>query len=268
MTTGLEEELAGAMRSRTAGLRPSEGLVARAAQQHRRRLRRRTGAAVGAAVAVAVVVAATLTAAPNALAPPPEQPEMWTVAAITERASAALADDDIEHSVWTATIDGNVMSQECWRDPVTADQHCRTLTPQPGARNTETWRQVAQEPAGTVTWLNTLVDHTNRTWTTREMRSPDGEPLTDLKDDPRSLFQRGIFALVGEDVIDGTHTFHLRRELAGATDDIWVEADTFRLVRTIYESDHRQQLDYNWMPRTPASLELLKPAVPSGYTRR
>ncbi|GIF69550.1 hypothetical protein Ais01nite_75850 [Asanoa ishikariensis] len=260
MTTRLEEELAEGMRSWSHGLRPTDGLVAHAARQHRRR-RRRSLTTVGAVAAVAIAVTATLGQTSR-------QPEMLSVAAITKQASAALAGDDIEHSVWTATYaDGVPMSQECWRDPVTTDRHCRTLTPQPGARNSETWRDVEKEPSGAITWLHTNVDHTDRTWTTRLMRFPEGDSLPETQD-PRSLLESGLFHLVGAEVIDGNDTLHIRRESPGATDDIWVDAETFHLVRTVRESDGREQLDYDWLPRDAASLRLLEPVVPEGYVRR
>ncbi len=225
---------------------------------------------------VAAVAAATLTPLSGLLAPRPERTAM-TAAAVVERASAALADDDIQHSVSTYTVDGGVASQECWLDRVTANQRCWALLPQARAKQTETGQRAGIEWSGPVTWLTTLVDHNRRTWTTRPARPPDGEPPVGIAgipapsaqsgEDPRAIFERGQLDLVGEEVIDGTRTYHLRRQISGATEDIWVEAESYRLVRTTSGSDLGVQTDYDWIPRSPTSLELLKVVIPDGYTR-
>ncbi|GIF69383.1 hypothetical protein Ais01nite_74180 [Asanoa ishikariensis] len=269
MTTRLEEELADAMRSRAERLRPTGGLVERAVRQHRRR-RTRSIATAGAFAVLAIAAAATLSPTYGRTDQTPDGPAMLPVAAITERATAALALDDIEHSVTTDNRYGTY--EECWRDRVTGDFRCRYNESKPRVRDTESWSVVRAASPGKVTLLHTFVDHTARTWATRDMEIPAGWPSHE-PESPRSLLERGELEMVGEESIDGTATYHLRRQHSDVTgyagvDHLWVETASFRLVRSVFENDYRRQTDYEWIPRSTESLELLKPAVPNGYSRR
>ncbi|MEV4539026.1 hypothetical protein AB0J82_35165 [Asanoa sp. NPDC049518] len=270
MTTRLEEELADAMRSLTEGLRPTDGLVARALRRHRRR-RMRSVAAAGTFVALAVVAVAAVQPMYARLGTTPDEPTMLTVAAIVERAAAALPPDQIQHSLTTDTRDG--YSRECWRDPITGDSRCRDLPSRPGAGDTEYWLRVRPDPSGGKVWSYTMVDHAARTWTTRDARFPDGGSSRELED-PRSLFERDELYMEGEESIDGNDTFMLGRQIVDptgifVTEHIWVETDSFRLVRSlIFDSEYRSQTDYKWLSRDNESLELLNPVVPAGYSRR
>ncbi|OXM64234.1 hypothetical protein [Amycolatopsis vastitatis] len=81
----------------------------------------------------------------------------------------------------------------------------------------------------------------------------------------------GALTLVGNEVIDGKPTIHLRLSGSGtvpgfvkdAFSDLWVSQSSYLPVR-IGSGESRQ--DYSWLPPTPENLALLTAPIPAGYT--
>jgi hypothetical protein len=257
MTMRLEDELVAGMRAHTAGLRPRPDPVNRAARGvRRRRLAVRggtAGLAVAAVAAVAVVAASAGSDRPGERSP--ARPALLTVAQISERAAGALATDDIEHVVATLTVDGRTKTTEHWYDPVTHD----SCTGSGGS-----WTVYRD---GTVT--ATYVDRATRTWWTQSRPAPAekvGPVANATPEELRAALRAGEYRIVSRDAVVHLHAGHP----SGGSDDLWVDADSYRIVRRVVVkpgAEARIDLAFDWQPRTPATLARFTVTVPAGFAR-
>lgn len=276
MNSSLEEELAAGMREHTADLRPSADLLDRAARRNRRRF---AGRAVGTGVfGLAAVVAVAMTAlggapaAPSADPGPRPAPELLTVGMVSERAVTALAGDDVQHVVSTTTHQGAIEHGEWWFDQTTGDSRITHLPAPGGASTMDLWQLVRDD-----TLTMTQVFHDDRSFVRDERplngRRPSG-PAGGTPEELRAALRRGDgYTLVGPVDLDGRAVLHLRLEFEDGSDELWVDAETYRAVRreTVKhtpDGDARNRLDFEWLSRTPDSLAPLTVTIPTGYTQR
>ncbi|WP_144121646.1 hypothetical protein [Catellatospora sichuanensis] len=276
MNIGLEDELAAGMREHTADLRPSADLLDRAARRNRRRT---AGRAVGTGVfGLAAVVAVALTALGGTPAAPPVDtgaqpaPQLLTVAQVSERAVAALDVDDVQHITSSVTFRGTVEHGEWWFDQQTGDSRIIHLAAPGGAVKQDLWQVVRDGKLAM-----TQVFHDDRSFLRLERPlngvQPTG-PAGATPDELRAALKRGDgYTLVGPVELDGRAVLHLRFEFEDGTDELWVDAETYRAVRreTVKrtpEGDARNRMDFEWLPRTAESLAPLQAEVPNGYTQR
>ncbi|GAA1410995.1 hypothetical protein [Catellatospora coxensis] len=276
MNSALEEELAAGMREHTADLRPSADLLDRAVRRNRRRT---AGRAVGTGVfGLAAVVAVAMTALGGTPAAPTADPglrpapELLTVGMVSERAVAALAGDDVQHVVSTTTHQGTTEHGEWWFDQTTGDSRITHLPAPGGASTMDLWQVVRDD-----TLTMTQVFHDDRSFVRDERRlnglRPSG-PAGGTPEELRAALQRGDgYTLVGPVDLDGRAVLHLRLEFEDGSDELWVDAETYRAVRreTVKhtpDGDARNRLDFEWLSRTPDSLAPLTVTIPTGYTQR
>jgi hypothetical protein len=274
VTTRIEDELVAGMREQTAGLLPPQDLVDRATRRNRRR---RAGlataaTAIGLAGVLSVSMATLGRGAPErpSAAATQSAPAMLTVAEISNLAVAALATDDIEHV--TATVSQNRRSyrEEFWYDPTTRSARHHSVQPLPGDPVEDTWL-IANAGHVVVTYVN----RSTRTWWASERTMPDGKTASQFPytpDELRAALSRGdSYRLVGNEKIGDLAVLHLRDERSeGGSDDLWVDAATYRAVRRVIvkgsgERAIRVQLDFDWQPRTDKNLAPLTVAVPDGF---
>ncbi|MEU8003345.1 hypothetical protein AB0B66_19485 [Catellatospora sp. NPDC049111] len=276
MNISLEDELAAGMREHTADLRPSPDLLDRAARRNRRRT---AGRAVGTGVfGLAAVVAVAMTAlggspaAPTADPGPRSAPELLTVGMVSERAVAALAGDDVQHIVSTTTYRGTTEHGEWWFDRTTGDSRITHLSAPGGAATMDLWQLVRDD-----TLTMTQVFHQDRSFL-RLDRALNGErpagPAGGTPEELRAALRRGDgYTLVGPVDLDGRAVLHLRLDFEDGSDELWVDAETYRAVRreTVKhtpDGDALNRMDFAWQPRTAESLKPLAVTIPSGYTQR
>ncbi|GIG01442.1 hypothetical protein [Catellatospora citrea] len=276
MNIDLEDELATGMREHTADLKPSADLLDRAARRNRRRtaaMASGTGVfALAAVVAVAMTALGGTPAAPPVEPGAPPAPELLTVAMVQERAVAALAADDVQHIVQTVTYRGTTDHGEWWFDQVTGDSHITHLQAPGGAVQMDLWQLVRDDKL-----TMTQVFHGDRSYVVHE-RPLDGQhpvgPAGSTPDELRAALRRGEgYTLVGPEDLDGRAVLHLRYDFEDGTDELWVDAQTYRAVRreTVKhtpDGDSRNRMDFTWQARDAESLKPLAVKVPDGYTQR
>ncbi|MEU8077314.1 hypothetical protein AB0B31_17905 [Catellatospora citrea] len=276
MNIDLEDELAAGMREHTADLKPSADLLDRAARRNRRRtaaMASGTGVfALAAVVAVAMTALGGTPAAPPVEPGAPPAPELLTVAMVQERAVAALAADDVQHIVSTVDYRGKTEHGEWWFDQVTGDSRITRLQAPGGAVTMDLWQLVRDDKL-----TMTQVFHDDRSYLVLE-RPLDGQrppgPAGSTPDELRAALQRGEgYTLVGPEDLAGRAVLHLRFDFADGSDELWVDAETYRAVRreTVKhtpDGDARNRLEFEWQPRDDGSLKPLAVKVPDGYTQR
>lgn len=211
-------------------------------------------------------------AAPPVATGTPPAPELLTVSVVSERAVAALAVDDVQHVVSTTTHRGTTEHGEWWFDQQTGDSRITYLAAAGGTVDREFWQVVRD---GTVT--TTEVSHGDRTWLRLERplegKRPGG-PAGGTPDELRKALARGDgYTLVGPADLDGRAVLHLRLVFEDGTDELWVDAETYRAVRRVTvkhtpDGDARNRLDFDWLPRTPDTLAHLTATIPATYTER
>ncbi|MEV0454309.1 hypothetical protein [Catellatospora methionotrophica] len=270
-----EDELSAGMREHTADLKPSADLLDRAT----RRNRRRTAAmASGTGVfALAAVVAVAMTVLGGTPAVPVEPgtrpaPELLTVAVVSERAVAALAADDVQHVVSTTTHRGATEHGEWWFDQETGDSHMTYLAADGAAVEREIWLDVRDDTVTT-----TEVSHRDRTYLRLDRPAEGGRPGSPAGrtvDELRTALGRDDgYTLVGPAELDGRAVLRLRLVFEDGTDDLWVDAESYRavrreLVKHTPDGDARNRLDFTWLPRTPETLATLTATIPPTYTEK
>ncbi|GAA2397048.1 hypothetical protein [Catellatospora methionotrophica] len=270
-----EDELSAGMREHTADLKPSADLLDRAARRNRRRtaaMASGTGVfALAAVVAVAMTALGGTPVAPVEPGPRPA-PELLTVAMVQERAVAALAADDLQHVVSTVDHQGRTEHGEWWFDQQTGDSRITELRAPGGTVTMDLWQLVRDDKL-----TMTQVFHGDRSYVLLERplngQRPPG-PAGSTPGELRAALQRGDgYTLVGPADLDGQAVLHLRLTFEDGSDDLWVDAQTYRAVRreTVKhtpDGDARNRLEFTWQPRTSESLKPLTATIPPGYTQR
>jgi hypothetical protein len=289
MNIRLEEDLAEGMRAYAGRLRLTGDVLGAAARRHRRRRAVRRSAYAAGVVALAGALAAGLSAS-NAAPPgrstdaaPPDPsadawrgtPRMMTVAEVSTQINTALA--DAEHMIEYVVIRGRhpaiSFDDEVWFDPTTGAVR-RHAEASAGKPMLDSWSTRDGDRSTTV-----LVDRVRRVWWTYTREIPEGKefhgrsPTTPDKV-RAALARRGSrLTLVGPEQIDGLATLHLRMTVDGArgTDDLWVDATTYRVVRRVIVKqdpggDLRIQEDFRWLERTPEALAAMTFTPPAGFT--
>jgi hypothetical protein len=270
--TPLEDELVAGMREHTAGLVPAPDLIDRAVRGNRRRTRHAAATGSLGVAAVLAVVVATLGSpparGPSAASQP--APRMLTVAEVSSRVLATLATDDLEHAMITIGQGDIQSTEEFWYDSVTGNSRHHGVQVQRGGGLEDTWI-IRHDGTATVT----LVNHATRTWWTK-VRSDDnnktGSHAGYTPDELRDQLRDGVWQLVGDEQINGRAAVHLRQVSGSMTGDLWVDADTYRMVRRhLVKATPGQAititLDFDWPARTPEALQPFAFTPPAGYTQ-
>jgi hypothetical protein len=129
-------------------------------------------------------------------------------------------------------------------------------------------------------WHQTQVNYGSRTWWTYDMQAagpiqgpvPSGPvggdytPASQVK----ALLAKGDWRIVGHPVVDGHHTVKLSLSGDGLVDDIWADAHTYQVVRTLRKFPRLPAVtdDYSWVPRSAALASLINhPMIPAGFTQ-
>lgn len=273
----LEEHLAVGMREHTADAVAPPDILDRAVRANRRRGRRL--AAIGSGVAVVAVLAAVFASTPTPHGPPPPaatatampspSASPLTAGDVVQRAIDVLANGDVDHVRLTEEhADGVTTEEEIWFDPVNNDHRLRLKTPRPGDHGIEMW----YIENGTQESTSFYVDHTVRTWTVEHSREPLTTKLPYMPTQLRTKLNEGGYRLTGQEAISGRPAYHLVSSTPQRSDELWVDAGTFQIVRrTIAQLqlaiDFTVTLDFDWQPRTPDSLKPFKFTPPAGYRK-
>ncbi|EXG81483.1 hypothetical protein [Cryptosporangium arvum] len=270
----LDEELSFAMRSRVAGERlDGAALVAAAERAHRRRRTARRGAvfaAGGLTLAAAVTGVVALSGTPTAVtptAPPPAEVAVRPVSYVVARASDAIDRNKskVTYVRTHTTANGETRDEEEWWDGATGD-----------------WRRHGDGVDAAITTDGTrdkflVIDHTTRTWWAVTYPATDQQGSWSKQDVQAALQEKGKFVLVGEESLDGRATLHLRADPAkrDRTElDLWVDASTYDLVRTVSRLKPSgtpdvivSTYDYTFVPRSAEELERFRLEPPADYRR-
>lgn len=269
----LEEQLAVGMREYTADDVPPPDILDRAVRANRRRSTRL--GAIGSGVAVVAVLAAVFASTrtphepppPAATAKPSPSASPLTAGDVVQRAIHVLAGADVEHVHLTEEHeDGVTTEEEIWFDPVDNDHRLHIKTPQPGEHRVEMWHIESAGSENTTIY----VDHTERTWWMQHGGDPLSTKLPYMPTQLRTKLGDGGYRLSGQETIAGRLAYHLVLSTAQRTDELWVDAGTFQVVRrTIAQLQlaisFTVTLNFDWQPRTPDSLKPFKFTPPAGY---
>jgi hypothetical protein len=281
----LEDELTAGLHERAAGVHLTRDVLGAARRRHHRRstVTRAVTATgtVGLAGAVAAGVATSGAAGGGPPAPAVTTPQVALDAAtVSARISQALTgvERKVLHIRMRVTVDGERSSNELWRDPVSGAM--RATGPKvPGNPRID----IAVRRDGDLQ-TTTTVDHDRRVWyrdtfdiSTLPDRGEGGGkgsgPLSDFSPDGlRASLARGEWTLAGRERLDGRQTLHLRVTGAEGAYDVWVDAESYVLVRRVVARPDGPPLrlveDYEYLPRTAVVLaELEQRTVPAGYER-
>jgi hypothetical protein len=279
MTTRLEEQLVAELHEYAADISPTRDIVAAAARRHRRRvlLTRAMTATGGTGLAAGVAVAIGISAGSpdgDGHPAPGAQPTALSVEYVSAKVEHALADADhkIQYGQIRLSQGGRVARSEFWRDGTNGTLRRKGISA-PGEGRTEssiTFR------GGRATF--TMVDYRGHAWWTfvRQGTAGSGQIPTTPAAIKASLKGGGhAFAIAGKDQLHGRLTLHLRLSGGQAPAkseggyDLWVDARTYEPVRLVVvkkgtEVVHLQE-DYEWLPRTPRVLSMLKVVPPGGF---
>ncbi|GAA0249894.1 hypothetical protein [Cryptosporangium japonicum] len=269
----LDEELSVAMRSRVAGVRlDGAALVAAAERAHRRRRTARRGVALavgGLTLAASVTGVALLSGTPptgTPTAPAPAEVTVRPVGYVVAQASDAIDRNKskVTYVRTRTTANGETRDEEQWWDGATGD-----------------WRRHGDGVDALITHTGeratfTVIDHTTRTWWAITYRADSNSEGWSKEDIQAALRKEGAFALVGEESLDGRATVHLRSvvERRGSAIDLWVDASSYDLVRTVERytpsggsTADVSTWDYTFVPRSEAELERFRLEPPADYRR-
>ncbi|MBL7498869.1 hypothetical protein [Frankia nepalensis] len=299
MTTDLERELTAGMAERVASVRLGGDVLVAAARRHRRRVvARRAASATGTlTVAGAVLVVAIGGGPAGPAAPPPGAvspgatspaviAELPTVAFVAARVDAAVSNtgDVVQHVVSQVTFDGQTSQSETWFDTVTGAQRIVGADSPSSPRRDQAMAEAS--PGGNV--VTTVVDFASRTWWTETFppRSAGEGPYvgggllgttpSDVRDSLTGASES--WTVVGPAELDGRATICLRRDFkddapgTGGSEQIWVDAETYDVLRTQAEKATpgirmTVRSDFSELARTPDALANLTVVPPAGFTR-
>jgi hypothetical protein len=113
------------------------------------------------------------------------------------------------------------------------------------------------------------VEYGNRTWSITSAPVSVQTETGDLKA-LRESIAKGKFTVVRSTVIDGQTVLELRSKdsTKGSGETWWVSPATWLPVRTLsINSAVSIQVDYRFLPPTPANIAKLKVTIPPGFTR-
>jgi hypothetical protein len=128
------------------------------------------------------------------------------------------------------------------------------------------------EPAGAKAALPTkteviYVQYGNRTWSDTYAAINTQSAAASLQELHQTI-ATGDFTQVGPTVIDGQKVVELIDHYKGGEQTVWVNPTTYLPVRTLSDSaGNTNQVDYEFLPPTPANMAELKPTIPAGFTK-
>jgi hypothetical protein len=132
------------------------------------------------------------------------------------------------------------------------------------------------EPAGAKAALPTkteviFVQYGNRTWSDTYAPIATQSAAASLQELHQTI-ATGDFKVVGKTVIDGQTvlelTDHYKVDGEAGEQTVWVDPTTYLPVRTLSDdAGDTNQVDYEFLPPTPANMAKLKPIIPPGFTK-
>lgn len=243
----------------------------------RRRRRMRVATALAApALAGLVVVALVWAGAPSADGPSrpavPGESAGENVVLDRVRLAVAAADDLVLHM---KSDHGNGVLWEAWHD--TVDRHSRsTSLTLAGAPMYDHELRTGAE--GTTV---KVVSHGDRAWWTYvapQERDGYRSTLGLLAEDIRAQLADGTLEEIGPETLDGRDVLHLRwvpeskPGFLTVPGDMWVDVTTYLPVRSVnrwgVNGEKATRSDYEWLPRSAATLARLTAPVPAGFVQR
>jgi outer membrane lipoprotein-sorting protein len=249
-----------------------------------------TGISVAAlAVTAGAVVALSATGTPSARPQPAAAHAGTAVATPGELRNAILTafngvGGDIFYTEITETYPGkmskyNGVSQD-WSYPIQPqagqEAYVRTvLVPSnPNDKSDTEW--IYAEPSGAKATLPTkteiiYVQYGNRTWSDTTALVASQSPAASLQE-LRESIATGDFTAARKTELNGQAVLELTAHYKDAGKEseqtVWVDPATYLPVRTLSdEAGIKIQVDYGFLPPTPANMAELKATIPPGFTR-
>jgi hypothetical protein len=134
------------------------------------------------------------------------------------------------------------------------------------------WTEPSASKQGIPTKTTVIdVEYGNRTWSVTTAPVAVQAETGDLQA-LRESIANGTLTVVGKTVIDGQTVLELTTRAKdaskGSAETWWVNPATWLPVRTLtVNSAVSIQVDYGFLPPTPANLAKLKVPIPAGFTR-
>jgi hypothetical protein len=128
------------------------------------------------------------------------------------------------------------------------------------------------EPAGAKAALPTkteviFVQYGNRTWSDTYAPIATQSAAASLQELHQTI-ATGDFTKVGTTVIDGQPALELINHYKEGEQTVWVDPTTYLPIRTLSDDGgNTNQVDYQFLPPTPANMADLKPIIPPGFTK-
>jgi hypothetical protein len=247
-----------------------------------------TGIAAVAGTAGAVV-ALNGTAAPAAR-PQPSAAHAGTAAAGSGKLKQAIL--TAVNGVWGDVFNAKIteiyagkMSKydgvtENWSYPIRPQAgqlvHMRSVTVPSNPDDKSDTEYIYTEPAGAKAALPTkteviFVQYGNRTWSDTYAGIATQSAAASLQELHQTI-ATGDFTVVGKTVIDRQTvlelTDHYKVDGEAGEQTVWVDPTTYLPVRTLSDdAGNTNQVDYEFLPPTPANMAKLKPIIPPGFTK-
>lgn len=286
--TNLEGDLRVTLAAHSAT--PSRDVLGAATRRHRRRRTLQGGAASTGALGLAAVLAFNLVGGSGSATPTPVVRLDAQTVAMRVADTLAANGDAIQYVEFHNRVGAEVPALlRSWSDSIGDTRYLGSKS-----SKASTLDQSSRLVDGR--WVLTTVFHGDKTWSrstspsTRvksELPCPTGQEHVGANDDCRytaeairaaSTGEPPAYSLVGEERIDGRETIRLRatdpnREyLDTVYDDLWVDAQTYEIVRREWLTNtedgslhQKARFDYEFLPRTEANLDLLDAVVPDGF---
>jgi hypothetical protein len=249
-----------------------------------------TGIGVAAlAAAAGVVVAVSATRAPSARPQPAAARAGTAVATPGELRNAILTafngvGGDVFYAKITEIYPGEESRwngvQQDWSYPIQPQAgqqvHIRSVLVPSNPNDKDDSESIYTEPSGAKAMLPTkteiiFVQYGNRTWSDTTALVASQTPAASLQG-LRESIATGDFTVVGKTELNGQTVLELTSHYKDAGKEseqtVWVDPATYLPVQTLSdEGGVKIEVDYGFLPPTPANMAELKATIPPGFTR-
>jgi outer membrane lipoprotein-sorting protein len=249
-----------------------------------------TGVSVAAlAVTAGAVVALSATGTPSARPQPAAAHAGTAVATPGELRNAILTafngvGEDVFHTEITEIYPGNESQwngvQQDWSYPIQPQAgqkvHIRSVLVPSNPNDKSDTEYIYTEPSGAKATLPTtteiiFVQYGNRTWSDTTALVASQTPAASLQE-LRESIATGDFTAARKTQLNGQTVLELTSHYKDAGEEseqtVWVDPVTYLPVQTLSDGGGvKIQVDYGFLPPTPANMAELKATIPPGFTR-
>jgi outer membrane lipoprotein-sorting protein len=166
--------------------------------------------------------------------------------------------------------------QQNWSYPIQPQAgqkvHIRSVVVPNNPKDKGDTEYIYTQPAGAKAALPTkteiiFVQYGNRTWSDTTAQVASQTPAASLHE-LRESIATGDFTAARKTELNGQTVLELTAHTDADKESVWVDPATYLPVRTLSDNAGvKIQVDYGFLPPTPANMAKLKATIPPGFTR-